>query len=348
MRVAEAIKTDAKTEHELRALSKGRRVEARVQQRASVILLAAQGWQNKDIAEEVRLDRRQVALWRKRFIEGGVQALMQDAPRSGRTPKVDAELESHIVLTTQNEPPPEGASWSTRSLASHLELSASTVRRVWQRHGIQPNAMPTGLNTTSAPACVGDQLVDVVGLYMNAHQRALVLSCGERNEAPVDARARPERAEPQCQEEVRLGAKRLLAALRSLERVAKASEVEHDRQHWLRFLQRVERHTPEAQQLHLIVDGHETHKHPAVQSWLSKHPRVYVHFPLASAAWLKRVKRNLSDICEQGISLHSFTGVPPLLQAIEQYSERQIDRRQPFWWAARGARAVPGRAGAGT
>lgn len=140
MRVAEPIELDVKTERALRTLAKGRRVEARVQQRACVILLAAQGWQNKDIAIEVRLDRRQVALWRRRFIEGGVDALLQDAPRAGRSPSVTLALESHIVRTTLQVQPLEGSCWSTRSLAAYLGLSASTIRRVWQRNGIKSAA----------------------------------------------------------------------------------------------------------------------------------------------------------------------------------------------------------------
>ena len=115
MRVAEAIELGAKTERELRTLSKGRRVEARVQQRASVILLAAQGWQNKDIADQVKLDRRQVALWRRRLIEGGVQALLQDAPRSGRAPSVTSAVESHIMRTTLYEQPAAAAHWAAAS-----------------------------------------------------------------------------------------------------------------------------------------------------------------------------------------------------------------------------------------
>ena len=141
MRVAEAIELDAKTERALRTLSQGRRVEARVKQRASVILLAAQGWQNKDIAEEVKLDRRQVALWRRRFIEGGLDALLQDAPRSGRTPSVTSALESHIVSTTLHEQPAAATQWSTRTLATYLGVGATTIRRVWQRNGIKPHVL---------------------------------------------------------------------------------------------------------------------------------------------------------------------------------------------------------------
>lgn len=138
MRVAEAIEPDVQTERALRALSRGRRVEARVQQRARVILLAARGWQNKDIAAEVQLDRRQVALWRRRFLEGGLHALLQDAARSGRTPSVTHAVESLILDTTLHEQPPAATHWSSRTLASRLGLSATTIRRVWQRNGIAP------------------------------------------------------------------------------------------------------------------------------------------------------------------------------------------------------------------
>lgn len=138
MRVAEAIELNAKTERALRTLSNGRRVEARIQQRARIILLAAQGWQNKDIAVEVKLDRRQVALWRRRFIDDGVQALLRDAPRTGRTPSLTSALESHIVRTTLEYQPEAASQWSSRSLAAYLGLSATTIRRVWERNGIKP------------------------------------------------------------------------------------------------------------------------------------------------------------------------------------------------------------------
>ena len=129
MRVADKIELDAQAERELRILSKRRRVEARVQQRAGVILLAAKGWQNKDIAAEVKLDRRQVALWRRRFLDGGIEVLLRDASRSGRTPSVTPEIESRIVNTTLHEKPAAATHWSTRTLGAHLGLSATTIRR---------------------------------------------------------------------------------------------------------------------------------------------------------------------------------------------------------------------------
>ncbi len=139
MRVAETIELDGATERELRTLAKGRRIEARLHQRARVILLAAQGWQNKHIAAEVHLDRRQVALWRSRFLQGGIDALRQDAPRSGRTPTVTAEVVSHIVEVTLHSKPAAATHWSTRTLAEHLGLGATTIRRVWNSFGLKPH-----------------------------------------------------------------------------------------------------------------------------------------------------------------------------------------------------------------
>lgn len=143
MRVAEKIELDTQAERELRILSKRRRVEARIQQRARVILLSAKGWQNKDIATEVKLDRRQVALWRRRFLEGGIQALLHDAPRAGRTPSVTPEIESRILNTTLDERAVAATQWSTRTLAAHLGLSATTIRRVWRRNGLKPQLHET-------------------------------------------------------------------------------------------------------------------------------------------------------------------------------------------------------------
>ena len=182
MRVAETIELSAETEteREFRGLSKRRRVEARLQQRAQVILLAAQGWQNKDIAVEVHLDRRQVALWRRRFLQGGVDALRQDAPRSGRTPTITAEVESRIVEVTLHTKPAAATHWSTRTLAKHLGLGATTIRRVWQSNGIKPHL--TRSFKLSRDPRFEDKLLDVVGLYLNPPEHALVLSCDEKSQ----------------------------------------------------------------------------------------------------------------------------------------------------------------------
>jgi len=333
MRVAEPIRIDTQTERELRALAKGRRVEARVQQRASVVLLAAQGWQNKDIADEVRLDRRQVALWRKRFIEGGVPALVQDAARSGRAPSVTAAVEWYILRTTQNEQPAAGENWSTRSLAAHLGLSATTVRRVWQRNGIQPHVQE-GAAAPLDPLRFAGRRVDVMGLCVGPFERALVLGCDD---------GRPARSAALVHDDI--GTASLCAALGALERATIPTSPDPLRhQKWLRFLQLIHRQAPEAVRLHLIVNSHAAHRHPDVKAWLARHPRMVVCGPPDETPWLKQVRRILLGIAAQGVRRHSFAHVPELLQAISQRVRPHHEIGQPFVWAA-GARSAWTRGG---
>lgn len=339
MRVAEAIELDVQTERALRTLSKGRRVEARVQQRASVILLAAQGWQNKDIATEVRLDRRQVALWRRRFMDGGIEALLQDASRSGRTPSVTAQVESHILNTTLHGKPAVATHWSTRTLASHLGLSATTIRRVWQRNGIKPHLQDTF--KVSRDARFEDKLIDVVGLYMNPPEHALVLSCDEKSQIQALNRTqpglpmKPGRAGTMTHDYKRNGTTTLFAALNTLDgTVISMCQDRHRHEEWLKFLNLINRKTPKHLQLHLIVDNYATHKHPEVQAWLAKHPRFVMHFTPTSASWLNMVERFFRDISENRIKQGSFTSVAELEHAIAQYIEHHNKNPKPFIWTA--------------
>lgn len=342
MRVAQKIELDAQTERELRILSKRRRVEARVKQRASVILLAAKGWQNKDIATEVNLDRRQVALWRRRFTDGGIKALLRDASRSGRTPRVTPEVESRIINTTLHEQPVVATHWSTRTLAAHLGLSATTVRRVWRRNGLKPHLQDT-FKLSRDPRLV-DKLVDVVGLYLNPPEHALVLSCDEKSQIQALNRTQPGlpmkrgRAGTMTHDYKRNGTTTLFAALNTLDgTVISMCQDRHRHEEWLKFLRLIDRKTPKHLQLHLIVDNYATHKHPDVQRWLAKHPRFVMHFTPTSASWLNRVERFFRDISENRIKRDSFTSVAELEQAIAQYIEHHNQDPKPFIWTASAA-----------
>jgi transposase len=334
MRVAEAVETDAQTERELRRLSKGRRVEARVKQRASIILLAAQGWQNKEIADEVKLDRRQVALWRRRFMEGGLPALLQDAPRTGRTPSVMLAVESLILSRTLHEKPATATHWSSRGLASHLGLSATTIRRVWQRHGIQPH-LQDAFKVSRDPSRFEDKLIDVVGLYMNPRGHALVLSYGEKSRTHTLSRARSPRAGAATKDHKRNGMTTLFAALNTLYGAVTSMRQDRDRhEEWLEFLRLIERKTPHHLQLHLIVDDDATQEHPKVQAWLARHPRVVMHMTPHNVSWLNVVKRFFRGIAEHRISRDSFTSVAELQQAMAQYIGHRHKPPRPFIWSA--------------
>jgi transposase len=339
MRVADKIELDPQSERELRILSKRRRVEARVQQRASMILLAAKGWRNKNIAAEVKRDRRQVALWRRRFIDGGVPALMRDATRAGRTPRVTPEIELRIVNTTLHETPAAATHWSTRTLAKHLDLSATTIRRVWRRNGLKPHLQRTF--KLSRDARFVEKLVDVVGLYLNPPDKALVLSCDEKSQIQALNRTQPGlpmkrgRSGTVTHDYKRNGTTTLFAALNTLDgTVISICQDRHRHEEWLKFLRLIDRKTPKHLQLHLIVDNYATHKHPNVQKWLTKHKRFVMHFTPTSASWLNMVERFFRDISENRLRRDSFTSVDELEQAIAQYIEHHNKNPKPFIWTA--------------
>ena len=340
MRVAAEIKLDSAVQRELQALARRRSVQARVQQRARIIVLAAQGWQNKEIAAEVGLDRRQVALWRQRFIDGGVAALMQDAPRSGRTPSVTTPaMESRIVATTLHDTPIAATHWSTRTLAAQLGVGPTTIRRVWKRNGLKPHQQATF--KLSRDPRFEDKLVDVVGLYLKPPEHALVLSCDEKSQIQALNRTQPGlpmkagRAGTVTHDYKRHGTTTLFAALNTLDgTVISMCQPQHRHEEWLKFLRLIQRRTPKHLQLHLIVDNYGTHTHPDVQAWLAKHPRFVMHFTPTSASWLNMVERFFRDISENRIKRDSFTSVAELELAIDLYVVHHNAHPKPFIWTA--------------
>ncbi len=269
MRVAKAIELQEDTERELRVLAKRRRVEVRLQQRARVILLAAESWQNKDIALEVGLDRRQVAMWRQRFLVGGIDALRKDAPRSGRPATVTAEVESSIVRATLHDKPVNATHWSTRTLAERLGLGATTIRRVWQDNGLKPHLSRTF--KLSRDPRFEDKLIDVVALYLNPPEHALVLSCDEKSQIQALNRTQPGlpikrgRAGTVTHDYKRHGTTTLFAALNTLDgSVISMCQQRHRHVEWLKFLRLIDRRAPKHLSLHLIADNYATHNHPEV------------------------------------------------------------------------------------
>lgn len=339
MRVAESINLDAQTERELRILSKRRRIEARLRQRAQIVLLAAQGWQNKEIAVEVGLDRRQVALWRSRFLHGGIDALRQDASRPGRTPTITGEVESRIVNATLHTKPAAATHWSTRKLAEHLGLSATAIRRVWKRNGLKPHLSRTF--KLSRDPRFKDKLVDVVGLYLNPPEHALVLSCDEKSQIQALNRTQPGlpmkrgRAGTFTHDYKRHGTTTLFAALNTLDgSVISMCQPRHRHEEWLKFLRLIDRKTPKQLTLHLIVDNYATHTHPDVQAWLAKHPRFVMHFTPTGASWLNMVERFFRDLSESRIKRDSFTSVAELELAIDLYIAAHNAEPKPFIWTA--------------
>ena len=341
MRVAKPVQLSADDDRRLRILSRRKRVEARVQMRARIVLLAADGMTDKDIALKLDSDRRVAARWRARFLAAGVDALLQDATRPGRprTARMAANVEQVVRITLEQTP--QGAThWSTRTLAAHLGTSASAVGRIWREHGLKPHRIES-FKLSNDPHFI-EKLEDIVGLYLDPPEHALVLCCDEKTQIQALDRTQPGlplkrgRGKTMTHDYKRNGVTTLFAALNVLTgQVLSMTDQLHRHQEWLRFLKTIDRQTPKNKNLHLIVDNYATHKHPEVLAWLAKHPRFHIHFTPTSASWLNMVERFFRDITDKRIRRGVFTSVAELEAAINEYIAVHNAKPKPFIWTAR-------------
>ena len=334
MRVAPTIELTQEQESELGRLARSKRTSVRLAQRAHIVLLAAAGLQNKEIAEQLDIGRIQVARWRARFLEAGVAGIEQDLPRGA--PPVKVDVAKLVELTTQTLP--EAAThWSTRKMAEVLGVSASTVMRHWQAHGLKPHIV-RGFKVSRDPQFV-EKLEDIVGLYMSPPEHALVLCCDEKSQVQALDRTQPGlplkkgRAATMTHDYKRHGTTTLFAALNVLDgQVIGQCQKRHTHVEWLKFLRQIDRETPKDKALHLIADNYATHKHPVVQAWLDKHPRFHMHFTPTSASWLNMVERFFRDITTERLRRGVFTSVPELVCAIDEYVAHHNTNPKPFIW----------------
>ena len=334
MRVAPAISLTDEQQRELARLARSRRTSVRLAQRAQIVLLAAQGLQNKDVAEQLGIGRVQIARWRERYLECGLQGIERDLPRGA--PPVKVDVAKLVELTTQTTP--EAAThWSTRKMGAALGVSASTVMRHWQAHGLKPHIV-RGFKVSRDPKFV-EKLEDIVGLYMSPPEHALVLCCDEKSQVQALDRTQPGlplkkgRAATMTHDYKRCGTTTLFAALNVLDgQVIGQCQQRHTHVEWLKFLRQIDRQTPKDRALHLIADNYATHKHPTVQAWLDKHPRFHMHFTPTSASWLNMVERFFRDITTERLRRGVFTSVPELVAAIDEYVAHHNINPKPFIW----------------
>jgi transposase len=306
--------------------------------RARILLLASEGLANVAIARRVGANRNTVLLWRRRFAQGGLAAL-NDAPRPGRRRTLSTEVVQRIVTTTLQERPRAATHWSTRTLAAHLGVSKMTVQRVWKAHGLQPHRFET-FKLSRDPHFV-DKLRDVVGLYLNPPEHALVLCVDEKSQIQALERTQPGlplkkgRCGTMTHDFKRHGTTTLFAALSVLDgRVIGSCSSRHRHQEYLNFLRTLDRETPAELDLHLVVDNYATHKHPKVQAWLAKHPRFTVHFIPTSSSWLNLVERWFRNLTEEAIRRGVFHNVAELEATIAAYLEANNADPKPFVWTA--------------
>ena len=339
MNFAEPITLTAQERKTLDAWSLRRSFPFRQVQRAKIICLAADGFLSQDIAQKLHVSRPTVQLWRQRFLSLRLAGLEKDAPRPGRKPRILQRKIDAVITATLHSKPSNATHWSTRSMAQAQGLSQSAVTRIWRRHNLKPHLVETF--KLSKDKHFSEKLHDVVGLYLNPPDKALVLCVDEKSQIQALDRTRPTTPlrpgipERQTHDYTRHGTTTLFAALSMLDgTVIGDCMPRHRHQEFIRFLQLIHVKTPADLELHLIVDNYGTHKHARVKSWLKRHPRFHLHFIPTSSSWLNMVERWFRDITDKRIRRGSFKSVPELIDAITQYLENHNQNPRVFIWSA--------------
>ena len=339
MRAALDVSLTADQRKQLLAWFRGRTTPARLVTRAHIILLAADGLQNKEIAEKLDLSLPTVRLWRGRFVSDGLDGIESDAQRPGRPRTIDQFKVSKIVEETMKSRPANATHWSTREMAKASGVSQSTVVRIWQNHELKPHLVET-FKFSNDPKFI-EKLRDVVGLYMDPPEKALVLSVDEKSQIQALDRTqlqlplRPGIPARQTHDYKRHGTTTLFAALNMLDgTVIGQCLPRHRNQEFLKFLKLIDKETPKNLDLHVIVDNYATHKHENVERWLSRHKRFHLHFVPTSSSWLNLVERWFGEITAKAIRRGTFKSVPALIQSINQYVDNYNRNPHQFTWTA--------------
>jgi transposase len=311
----------------------------RVVMRARIVLLAAEGTATAQIAREVHTSRPTVLLWRTRFAEGGVAALLEDAPGRGRPVSIAPTKVQRIVTATTQTRPRGATHWSTRTMAKAQGVSAATVQRIWNAHGLQPHRVKTF--KLSRDQRFVEQLTDVVGVYLNPPDKAVVLCVDEKSQIQALDRTQPGlplkqgRCGTMTHDYKRNGTTTLFAALNVLEgTVLGTCYPRHRNIEFRKFLRQIDHAIPPELDVHLILDNYGTHKHPKVQSWLATHRRFHLHFTPTSSSWLNLVERWFRELTDKRIRRGAFASVPDLIAAIEEFIDANNDDPKAFVWTA--------------
>jgi transposase len=339
MNIAERIVLSPEERALIDKWARGKSFPLRLVVRARIIQLAAEGVFNHDIARRVGVSRPTVQLWRERFLALRLSGLEKDAPRPGRMPRIGQEKVSAIVEATLHTTPPQATHWSTRTMAKAQGVSEATVRRIWKQYHLKPHLVESF--KLSRDKQFLEKLHDVVGLYLNPPDKAIVLCVDEKSQIQALERTqprlplRPGIPARQTHDYRRHGTTTLFAALNMLDGTVIGDCLpRHRHQEFIRFLQLLNAKTPADLGLHLIVDNYGTHKHPRVQSWLKRHPRFVLPFTPTSSSWLNLVERRFAEITSQRIRRGSFRNVKELILVIKTYIESHNQNPRVFVWTA--------------
>jgi transposase len=337
------VQLDVQDRATLVSWSRSSSIRAGLVLRARIVLAAADGEGTSAIARRLGVSRPTVIQWRDRFAQNGIEAL-GDAPRSGR-PKTVADED---IITATLEPPPQTLAvthWSTRLLARQLGIGDATVARAWRRYGVQPWRRQTFKFSTD-PELVA-KVRDVIGLYLNPPEKAVVLCVDEKSQIQALDRTapilplRPGLPEKATHDYNRHGTTTLFAALEvATGKVTDRCYARHRHEEFLHFMKQVAKAYPRVR-LHVVVDNYRTHKHPDVVAWLAKNPRITLHFTPTSGSWMNMVEIFFGIITRQAIRRGTFTSVKDLIGAIEAFINGWNDRAHPFIWTKTAEQILP-------
>ena len=323
----------------LETLVRSQTAEVRQVVRAKVLLLAADGVSNSEISEVVGVSRPTVLAWRGQFEKDGLVGFGEVAKGRGRKPSISEEKVTEIVDLTLHSKPEGETHWSCRSMATRAGVSSASVQRIWSARGLKPHLVKTF--KLSNDHHFEDKLVDVVGLYLNPPDQAVVLCMDEKSQIQALDRTQPSlpmtkgRADTMTHDYQRHGTTTLFAALNVLTgTVIGRCLPRHRNTEFLKFLRIIDREVPTGLQIHMICDNYGTHKHPNVKEWLATHPRFHLHFIPTSSSWLNLVERWFRDLTDKAIRRGVFHSVNDLVTAIEDYLKANNDNPKPFVWTA--------------
>ncbi len=323
----------------LEVIAKSQTAPYRQVQRARVLLLAAEGIANVRIAGQVGVTVTTVRSWRSRFEQEGLAKLGKVRAGRGRKPAIPQDKIEEIVELTRTSTPAGQTHWSCRTMAARVGVSAATVQRVWAARGLKPHLVHT-FKLSNDPR-FEEKLIDVVGLYLNPPDNAIVLCLDEKSSVQALDRTQPSlpivkgRAATMTHDYKRNGTTTLFAALDVITgKVIGDCLPRHRHTEFLKFLRKIEREVPKGLQVHLICDNYATHKHPAVKAWLANHPRFQMHFTPTSSSWLNLVERWFRELTDKALRRGVFHSVPDLIAKIEDYLAAHNQNPKPFIWTA--------------
>jgi transposase len=324
---------------QLEAWSVARSVSVRLAMRCRIVLMLADGHGIKPTARELEVGLSTVRRWRDRYLELGCRGLEKDAPGRGRKPMISPEKRQEILRKTLETKPKAATHWSLRKMAEVAGVSRHVVHQIWRANGLKPHRV-RGFKLSNDPN-FAEKLEDIVGLYLNPPERAIVLSLDEKSQIQALDRTqpglpmKPGRCGTMTHDYKRNGTTTLFAALNTLDGSTITTTMpRHRHQEWLKFLKLVESQVPKDKAIHIICDNYATHKHPKVKAWLAKHPRLQIHFTPTSASWLNMVERLFRDITENRIRRGTFRSVHELEKAIAEYMTHHNANPKPFIWTA--------------